>query len=38
MGGYGDTDVLLKLKTVENTHEIMAIRIHVIIYEKLNMN
>lgn len=38
MGGYGDTDVLLKLETVENTHEIRGIRIHIIIYEKLNMN
>ena len=38
MGGYGDTDVLLKLRAVENTHEITGIGIHVIIYEKLNMN
>lgn len=37
-GGCGDTDVLLKLRTVENTHEITGIRIHVIIYEKLSIN
>lgn len=38
MGGYGDTDVLLKLRIVENTHEIMGIRIHIIVYEKLNVH
>lgn len=32
VGGYGDTDVLLKLRAVESTHEIMGIRIHIIIY------